>query len=72
MKPRALVTALALANMHTLATQAAANPEIRQPPRTTTRNPQQQREAYEAAEAKRLRKQMKRLANMQQSGKEQL
>lgn len=33
------------------------------PARTTSRNPEQQREAYYAAEAKRLRKQSKRLAD---------
>lgn len=40
--------------------------------RKTARNPLQQREAYYAAEAKRERKQMKRLADSGQSGEELL
>lgn len=42
------------------------------PSRTTSRNPEQQREAYAAAQLKRERKQMRNLAAMNKSGKDLL
>lgn len=50
----------------------AVAPPVMLPSRTTARNPEQQRLAYEAAELKRQRKQMKRLADLGQTGEELL
>lgn len=62
-----LMEAMALANLCTLAgpVPTAALPASK--PRTTKRNPQQQREAFEAAEAKRQQRQARNLRNLKQS-----